>query len=93
MQRPQAGIMTFPYFDRDHDFCVAAHVYLSWRSGDHHLWVTFSYGGPIPEQNPCKKSYVIHSRLGSSVARDRLIGSGCNFAVGISVPMPTDVGG
>jgi len=47
----------------------------------------------FPEQNPCKKSYVIHSRLGSSVARDRLIGSRCNFAVGISEPMPRDVGG
>jgi len=47
----------------------------------------------FPEQNPCKKPYVIHSRLGSSVARDWLIGSGCNFAVSISVPMPRDVGG
>ena len=37
--------------------------------------------------------HVVHSRLGSSVARDRLIGSGCNFAVSISGPVPTDVGG
>ena len=36
-------LFTFPHFDHDHDFCVAAHVYLpSWRSGDHHLRVTFS---------------------------------------------------
>jgi len=39
------------------------------------------------------RSHGSHSKLGSSVARDWLIGSLCNFAVDISGPMPTDVGG